>query len=207
MIVVLDISQAQEVLQGSSGIFRAVLALVKMFRSRFRDEFDVTCIVHSAVVAIDGLVLLILPSKPSRLVSFEADLVDVNGVADDRSLKPKLNRIFRGRNSVLKHLNIDVFHHFHRILSGVMVDFIEISFVVGSIEEVAAVSALPGNVVEANQCCIDPNTASSFKYFVSITWTDSTHEWNPRIELPFHFHVKIWRVFQLRQKFWNLNGS
>lgn len=105
-----------------------------MLRSLLRYEFDVAGIVDSALVAVDCLVLLILPRKPTRFVTLEADLIDVDGIADDRRLESELYRVGRGWNAVLEQLHVDVLHQLHGILFGVMIDFEEVRFVFAALE-------------------------------------------------------------------------
>lgn len=183
------------------------MTLAQMLGSRSRDELDIARIVHPTLIVIDDLVLLVLPRKPTRLVALEADLVDVDGVADDRRLKPKLNGIGRWRNPVFKQLNVDVFHHLHRVLFSIVIDFVEVGFVDTALEQVASIAALPGSVVEADQRRVDADVRSALKYFVSITRTNSTHERNPAGKLPLHLDVEVRRVFQLGQQLWHLNRS
>lgn len=107
------LSHSQKVLQWRPGVLRSVMTLAQMLRSRSRDELNVAGIVHATLVAIDGLIFLVLPSEPTRLVALEADLINVDGVADDWRLEPKLNGIGSWRNPVFEQLHVDVFHHFH----------------------------------------------------------------------------------------------
>lgn len=174
------VGQAEEVLEWSSRVLRAVLTLAEMLGSGPGDELDVARVVHATVVPVDRLVLLVLPREPSRLVPLKADLVDVDGVADDGRLQAQLDRVLRGRNSVLKHLHVDVLHQLHRVLLRVVVDLVEVRLVVAAFEQVAAVAALPRSVVESDQRRVDADVRAALEHFVGIAGADPGHKRDPR---------------------------
>lgn len=181
------------------------MIVAQVLRSLLRNEFDVASIVDSALVAVDCLVLLILPRKPTRFVTLEADLIDIDGITDDGCLESELYRVGRGWNAVLEQLHVDVLHQLHRILFGVMIDFEEVCFVLAALEQVASIAALPRSVVEANEGCINAHLRSSFVHFVSVAWTDSTHQRDPAGELPLHLDVEVRRVLQFREELGDLD--
>lgn len=121
-----------------------------MLRSGSRNELNVASVVDSTVIAVDTFVLLVLPGEPTDLVSLEADLVNVNRVTDDWSLKPELDGILSWWNSILEQLHVNVLHHFFRELFPVVVDLVEMRFVLGSLEEICSIASLPWCVVESN---------------------------------------------------------
>jgi len=82
-----------------------------------------------------------------------------------------------------------------------MVDFDQsgTTSIVG-LENIRAITPLPGTAVEANKGCVYSHITATFVDFVDIAGTGLGDERYPAGELPFHLYVEVRRLFEFVQE-------